>query len=76
MPYPKLANLSRGSAILSLNPLHQANAPAIGGMLLYSGALSDYLSTNSYPSKNIYWTDFKSYLYISNRTICFFSNSS
>ena len=76
MPYPKKDNFSIGSEILSLKDLHHVKVPAIGGIFKYKGVWSSPLSTCYLPSKNINYTAFKSYLYISNKTICFFSNSS
>lgn len=76
IPYPRLVNFSIGSWIRSLRDLHQVKAPEIGGILRNTGAFSCSLSTRIFPSKNIDYTCLRSCLYISKRTMCFFSSSS
>jgi len=47
-----VCNFSIGSLILSRRDWHQVKVPAIGGKLLYKGALSSALSAKTFPSKN------------------------
>lgn len=75
--YPKDFSLSKGSSIRYKSPLDQVWAPEIGGILLKIGAYSMLLlSIKAFPSKKMDWTVFKSYLQVSNKMMCFFSNSS